>query len=582
MRTMTPNQARNFSGFDFCQNCYESLNLKTLEMKEVKEPFQSLADENTVHLFEALVTVASKFDKKEAEKLFFKLAQVIIDRPTPPQDILPFLVAIKALQESEGSEILTTVGDLALLNMSRKLASEVVKPYHTAPPDDHSSQEMLDLVCDMERKDCALCMDILDQLEHSEHTELIRQNLTDFENSLSEAAKMREVDFSTVEEGIYLKCTDELVTVISSTLGEEHAFSEWSELKETFRGMEKDFEEDLYRLVIPEEGTVGPVYSLVEGNKLYLTTHFEEMREAIRSGNLDYFLTLKEVPFFVLERAAGGLELLEKFVEKALIEKPEDPYLIMLYSSILEDEEKMEEMLQFLEKKVAELPNESGVLLLLATLLEKTGEGERALSFLEKITEIEPENWRAHLMVGEAYEDVGEFQKAVATYEHALELNPENLYLQGLVNRTKMTALLSDIEKLLKDEKYEEALAIVDEHFDPVEVTVFHYYKGLLFSRTGEPKKALELMTDYLDIFSDDEEGWMEKALIYLSLRQYAAAARCFRRCHTLTPQNVEPLVMEALCHRQIGQSRTYKRCINEARRIDSERTKALLKRFNF
>ncbi|MBU7030878.1 MAG: hypothetical protein HXS48_28350 [Theionarchaea archaeon] len=49
-----------------------------------------------------------------------------------------------------------------------------------------------------------------------------------------------------------------------------------------------------------------------------------------------------------------------------------------------------------------------------------------------------------------------------------------------------------------------------------------------------------------------------------------------------LDPYDIEPLVWEAMCHKKLGRSRFYKRCINAAKKIDPEGTKALLKELKF
>jgi tetratricopeptide (TPR) repeat protein len=584
-RTTAPSQTKNFFGVDFCTRCYDALNLKDLEKKEVSGYLLTLSNESTKQLFDALTSIASKFDKKEQEALLIECIRVLGDESTVPEDILTVLLAVAALEESDGSEPLTTAGQMTLLNISNRLASELVKAGHEllSLPDGLSNYEMLRKGSELFKKDYALCMDVLDSIEPSRLTELIKVHLTELQKMCDLAFATPEMTLSAVKEGLYLECSEELTDVLTDEFGTEHVFQGWSHLKDTFKGLEEDFKDEGIILTIAEEEFNAPLYLLINPGELYLTTEWENLKKVIKSDDITTFAVIQEnIPLFVLERVAGGNEPLTEFVKNALSEDPHNTDLILLYIFLLREQEKIEEALQFLQEKCSEIPENPQLLSELADLTEEMGELEQTLTVCEKIIAIEPENWKVILNMGRLHETLNEFSKAREFYEKALSLGGPPSYLVNLINRVDTAIALTALEELIAKEEYEKALEIVEKHFDPFEITIYHYYKGLILSRMGTPKEALEVMKDYLDIFSEDEEGWLEEAGIHLGLGQYMAAARCFRRCFNLNPDDIKPLVLEALCHKRLGRSRNYKRCINEAKKIDPEGAKELLKEFRF
>jgi tetratricopeptide (TPR) repeat protein len=583
-RTIVPSQAKTFSGFDFCKRCYDVLGLRALGRRELKGYLLSLSEESNKKFFEALVTIASKFDTKERERLLCECVEVLGDFNTTPHDILPFLIAATALQESEGSEPLSRVGELVLLNISERIVSSLTRIGGSLPDDEIPDTEAFKIAFGQFKSGYTACIDIIDQLSASECTEIIRENLIELLNACDSLVVKEEVDLSSFEEGIYLQCSETLTDVLLDELGEEHTFCGWSEFRDTLKNFDEYFTDARINLVVPDSIEYdSEIWLLVSSGEVYVTTQWEKIREAIQARDSKQFHAMqKEVPLFALENAAGDLESLQILVENTLSENPEDTDLILFYLSLLEDLEKTEEAVQFLEKKCSEMPENSELILELAKLLSEAEQAEKAITWFEKAAEMEPTNWTIPVSMGEAYEDMGKFRKAKEFYEKALKICPKNPFVMTFAKKSEKAAAISAIEELVQEELYEEALKMVDEYFDPIDITLFHYYRGVILSRMGEPRKALELMKDYLDIFPKDEEGWLEKAGIYLDMGHYAAAARCFRRCSIIDPSEINPLVWEALCHKQLGRSRNYKRCINRARKIDPEGTKALLKSLQF
>jgi hypothetical protein len=126
MRTITPSQSQRFSGFDFCTACYEALDLRSLEKKEksAENYIISFSNENNHQLFDALLDIASKYDRKAADTLLIRCNEMMGRDAAGPQEVLACLLAAHALQESTGEEPLNTVGELALYNIGKKLAAE--------------------------------------------------------------------------------------------------------------------------------------------------------------------------------------------------------------------------------------------------------------------------------------------------------------------------------------------------------------------------------------------------------------------------------------------------------------------------
>ncbi|MGD2247518.1 MAG: hypothetical protein PVF58_03870 [Candidatus Methanofastidiosia archaeon] len=604
-RTITPSQAKPFSGFDFCTECYTRLNLKSLEPKELDNFFLSLSSEDNIELFTNVVSLASQFESKGSETILKRCIQSFDYEPPTPSEILAFLLPAKALEDSTGSVPLSTAGELALIQMSKNLASDVLgfEPGQLEEMDENT----LKMVCNVIKRHCSICIDVLDQLNPSVYIEMIRNRIHEYEDMFESMVTPQEVDLADIEKNIRIECTEEVCSKLKEKIGTEKVFHGWDELKNALVELNEIFAEDTMKLVIPEpqselkgESTVkstteasdtekespslpadADIYIITETDKVFMTYSWEKLKKSISTNDFDTFIEILSdggAPSFVLKRAANDMNRLETFLENLLVHSPHNVYVVMLYTELLLYREDLEEAVSFLEKKCSEIPDEPMLLMEIGTLLGGTGDTEKALPYLEKAAELEPENGGIPFFMGKMCENSGEFKKAYQYYKKAHDMDPSDAAAMNAVERMHIAAALSHIEELLSEEEYQKALTIVDEYFDPAEISIFQYYKGVILSRMDQSKKALQLLTDYLDIFPEDEEGWLEKAGIYLDLKRFADAARSFRQCSRLNPQDIKPLVWEAICHKQLGRSRYYKRCINKAKKIDREATKALLK----
>jgi tetratricopeptide (TPR) repeat protein len=609
-RTITPSQAKLFSGFDFCTECYTALNLKSLEPKELDNFFLSLSSEDTLEMFKNMVALASQFDSKGCETILKRCIQSFDDEPPTPSEILGFLLPAKALEDSTGSVLLSTTGELALIHMSKKLASDLMglDLRQLGEIDD----DTLKMVCNLIKRHCSICIDVLDQLNPSVYTEMIRDRIHECEDMFESMVAPQEVDVTSMKKNISIECTEELCSELKEKIGAEKVFHGWAELKNALVKLNEIFEESGIKLVIPElasesgrESMSGPatesasdteqdypllssdadIYLITGTDEIFMTYSWEKLKKSISNNDFDAFTEIMSeggAPLFVLEKAAKDMNGLETFLENLLVNSPDNVYAVILYTELLLHQEKLEKAVTFLEKKCSEIPDEPMLLREIGTLLGGTGETEKALQYLEKAAELKPENRDIPFFMGKICENSGEFTKAFQYYKKAQDMGPPHAAAMNAVERMHIAAALSHVEELLSEEEYKKALNSVDEYFDPAEISIFHYYKGVILSRMDQSKKALELLTDYLDVYPEDEEGWLEKAGVYLDLGRFADAARSFRKCSRLNPQDIRPLVWEAVCHKQLGRSRYYKRCINKAKRIDREATKALLKQLPF
>ncbi|MGC1122029.1 MAG: tetratricopeptide repeat protein [Candidatus Methanofastidiosia archaeon] len=586
MRTVTPSKSQRFSGFDFCTACYEALELRSLEKKEksTNHYIISLSNENNHQLFEALLDIASKFDKKAADTLLIRCNEMIGRDTAGPQEVLACLLAAHALQESIGEEPLNTVSELAVYNIGKRLAAEIFKSTSMPIPDELLDEEaMRDLFTQLSWQRYTTCIDVFSHITPSENTGPIKEYLANLADMCQSMAEVREVDCSRVDEGVYLNFPPDLTSSLLETLGNEHAFDSWDALKEGFQKFQEEFLSKKIKLIFPEGiQDHKEIHVLIEDGELYITSQWEKIKERLDSEGADAVVTLmKEIPHFVVERAAGGIDNLRAIVEKG-VPGTDNADLVLLYSSLLKEQDNLEQAVTMLEEKTAAITDEPSLVIELALQYIETGEVEKAIDTLKKVADMEPDNWLHPMFIAEVYENMGKFKEAVEYYRKASTLTTPDPYLLSSLKRAETGEILAEIEDLISKEHYQEALTLVEKHFDPFEIDIFHYYKGVILARMRASRDALAVITDYLDIYSDDEEGWLEKAGIYLDLGNFAAAARSFRQCSMLTPKDVRPLVWEALCHKRLGRSRYYKRCINQARKTDPEKTKALLKELPF
>lgn len=586
MRTIAPSQSQRFSGFDFCTACYEALELGQLTDGEKSSDnyIISFSNENNHQVFEALLRIASKFNKGAADTLLLRCNEMIGRDVAGPQEVLACLLAAHALQKSTGEQPLTTVGELAVYNIGKRLAAEIFKSNNTPMPDEPLDDEaMRNLFTQLSWQRYTTCIDVFDHIAQSEITEPIREFLVNLTEMCQSMAEVKEVDCSRVDEGVYLDFPPELTPSLLETLGNEHTFSSWNGFKEIFQKFQDMFLSKKINLLFPEGVQDDKeIHVLIEEGELYVTSQWRKIRENLDAEGADFVATLmKEVPRFVVERAAGGIDTLRSIVEEGVADT-ENADLILLQSSFLKEQETVEQAVTMLEEKVAAIGDKPSLLVELALQYIETGEVDKAIDTLKRVAEMEPANWLHPMFIAEVYENSGRFKEAAEYYRKASALTSPDPYLLSSLKRAETGEILAEIEDLISKEEYQRALNLVEKHFDPFEIDIFHYYKGVVLARMRESRDALRVMTDYLDIYSDDEEGWLEKAGIYLDLGNFAAAARSFRQCFILTPKDVRPLVWEALCHKKLGRSRYYKRCINQARKTDPEKTKALLKELPF
>jgi tetratricopeptide (TPR) repeat protein len=586
MRTITPSQSQRFSGFDFCTACYEALDLRSLEKKEksAENYIISFSNENNHQLFDALLDIASKYDRKAADTLLIRCNEMMGRDAAGPQEVLACLLAAHALQESTGEEPLNTVGELALYNIGKKLAAEIFKSTSVPIPDEPLDEKaMKDLLTQLSWQRYTTCMDVFSHITPSEITGPVKEYLAYLSDMCHSLAEVTEVDCSPVDEGVYLDFPPDLTPSLLETLGNEHAFDSWDEFKENFQKFQEEFLKKKIKLIFPEGiQDQKEIHVLIEDGELYITSQWKKIKEKIESEGADALVHLmKEIPQFVVERAAGGIDNLRAIVEKG-IPDTDNVDLILLYSSLLKEQDNLEQAVAMLEEKTAAITDEPSLVIELALQYLETGEVEKGIDTLKKVADMEPDNWLHPMFIAEVYENMGTFKEAVEYYRKASTLTSPDPHLLSSLKRAETGEILAEIEDVISKEQYQEALTLVENHFDPFEIDIFHYYKGVILARMRASRDALTVITDYLDIYSDDEEGWLEKAGIYLDLGNFAAAARSFRQCSQLTPKDVRPLVWEALCHKRLGRSRYYKRCINQARKIDPEKTKALLKELPF
>ena len=584
MRTTSPSETKSFLGSNFCRRCYDALNLTSLEKKEVEGYLLSIATDNNKQLLEALVTIASRFQRDEREPFLLQAVRVIGEEAPDPANVLALLIAAKAVQDSTGSEPLTKAGELALANIAGRISHDLIRRSHEPLLLDNnlSGHELYEKGKEILKHNFDSCAEILNEIEPSEYTEIIREGIIEEKNTLDSLVDEEEVDLLTVGEGFYLDCHEQLTDYLEEELGTEKVFHSWNELKETLETMEGTFKDNGIYLSVAEEDYDSDIHLLVDVGELCLITGWETIKKEVASGDMDVFIPLLEkLPIFVLEKAVKDKEALKTLSEKALSEEPENVELILKHSQLLQEMDKTGEAITFLKEKIEIIP-ETDLFMELVDLMIFEGKPEEAIKTLENLERAVPENAAIPMMMGELYETMREFRKAKESYERALKKDQKKAYLMSRIRKTEITAAVADIEESISQEDYEKALEILDVYYDPFDISVFHYYKGLLLARTGSPREALNVMTGYLDIFPDDKDGWLEKATTYLNIGQVAAAARCFRRCSLLDPSDIKPLVWEALCHKKLGRSRTYKRCINQARKIDPEGTKALLKQYRF
>ncbi len=132
-----------------------------------------------------------------------------------------------------------------------------------------------------------------------------------------------------------------------------------------------------------------------------------------------------------------NLEEAKKSLEKAIAVKPDFVQAYIDLSTLLEQEEKIDDSIALFQPIFPVIQNNPDVLFMLGRLFyNRDGEGDidRAIQLWQRATALAPEYSNALYALGLAYEKKGETTQAVAPFRKVRELNPDNPDIATKIN----------------------------------------------------------------------------------------------------------------------------------------------------
>jgi len=110
----------------------------------------------------------------------------------------------------------------------------------------------------------------------------------------------------------------------------------------------------------------------------------------------------------------------------------------------------------------------------------------------------------------------------------------ENKFSNSSIRVLRLKGMLAEAQQ-----NYEDAIRIYDKILkqEPGQATILKRRISIEIEK-GKRKDAITLLNEYLELFSDDTEGWLELANLYLKEQLYDYAAYCFEELILIEPHN--------------------------------------------
>ena len=157
-----------------------------------------------------------------------------------------------------------------------------------------------------------------------------------------------------------------------------------------------------------------------------------------------------------------------------------------------DDHEKFIKMENELFDAIEECKTYSGMFVLMGELQIEMGQIPLAVVYGKKSVKLDAEYWRAHKLLGSAKMLNKESKDGLNSLKKAIDLNPTNLNIQ-----------LNFISALIQNEKYDQALKLINEVLNKGEkdtLAIAYYFrsqvyrgKGLITEENRDAKKAQDL-----------------------------------------------------------------------------------------
>jgi len=227
---------------------------------------------------------------------------------------------------------------------------------------------------------------------------------------------------------------------------------------------------------------------------------------------------------------------------KAWSLKKQEKYALGISTLLIDS--KPADAIPFLEEALKALPNSTLLRLSLAHAYDAQQRTDDALAVCRDILQHNPQQVDVMKMGADLLEKKGQLKEAIALLEKGYALVPYDVQLNYMLAlkyaEDKNGKVLTLCDSLIKTDS-------ADRHAEP------YYYKGIYYSNTGNPDKALAAFDMAIKTDINYLDGYIEKASLLFDRKQYNDAMKTLNLLLTIKPDFPDTYYWLAKCQQAQG-----------------------------
>lgn len=195
-----------------------------------------------------------------------------------------------------------------------------------------------------------------------------------------------------------------------------------------------------------------------------------------------------------LLKGLGRLNEAIIFIEKAILNKKDNPQMVAMYASLLDEKGDTKKATTVLENGVVDFPENAQIRFYYGTLQDRVGSKAQVVESMKKVIELDPNHVQALNYLAFTWADVGtQLEEAEKLVRRAVELEPKDGYILDtlgwiLYKRGKIGQSIGFLEAA---HRFQPTVGVIAEHLGDA------YYKQAMIEKAQKMyQKALENETD--------------------------------------------------------------------------------------
>lgn len=236
---------------------------------------------------------------------------------------------------------------------------------------------------------------------------------------------------------------------------------------------------------------------------------------------------------------------------------PSEKYAFGVSNGLLE--KKPDSAILFLEEALKEFPESYLLQISKARALVAVNRIDEAIMNCESIIAVHPGQAEVHVLLADLYEKKGDLGKATQAIESAYRMSPDlekAFRLAFNFAQTKNPRTVAFCDSLM-------AADSPGLYAEPI------YVKGIYYSNTGEPAKAIRAFEQTIVRDHNFLDAYIEKGKILLEQKKVAAALQSFELANTIRPSFPDAWFWIAKCQEALGQLELAKSNYQKAYSLD-------------